>query len=324
MLSAAPLTPSQREVLEQLGATPDERPVFSDHLRDDLRGELDDAADALVPLLNDDEALFIGKRALSTVLGCPARYMADLAEPFEWSLPIARGVLAHKAIELSVFWPVEPTPLELVENALARLAEDESGIGRFVRGLDTTDTAELCSQANNRVSAFLECWPPLKRQWRPALESPVRAELAGGRIVLSGKVDLTLGKASGATAGKVIVDVKTGAFSPSHRDDLRFYALLDTLRIGVPPRRLATYYLDQGRFTPEDVTEALLRAAVARTVDAMTTIVALRAGQLDAARWPSAGCRFCPIRATCAEGSAYLRRRDDDDGQAGADDFDGM
>ena len=85
--------------------------------------------------------------------------------------------------------------------------------------------------------------------------------------MLSGKVDLALGQAEGDLAGKVLVDLKTGGFSPVHLDDLRFYALIETVRLGTPPRRLATYYLDQGRFVPEDVTEALLRSTTARVID---------------------------------------------------------
>ena len=79
-------------------------------------------------------------------------------------------------------------------------------------------------------------------------------------IVLSGKPDLTLGQPDGTVAGKVIIDFKTGGFSPSHREDLRFYALLEALRI-LPPRLLATYYLDQGRVHSEEVTHDLLLSA---------------------------------------------------------------
>ena len=87
------------------------------------------------------------------------------------------------------------------------------------------------------------------------LEAPVRAEFAEGKIILSGKVDLSLGKPYGNTAGKVLIDFKTGAFYPSHREDLRFYALLESIRLGVPPRMVATYYLDRSDFSIEHVTE---------------------------------------------------------------------
>ena len=96
------------------------------------------------------------------------------------------------------------------------------------------------------MSKFLECFPPLRAAWRPVTESRLIVELCGSRIRVQGKVDLTIGTADGLRAGKVIIDLKSGVASTSHRDDLRFYALLETIRIGVPPRLIASYYLDQG------------------------------------------------------------------------------
>ncbi len=91
--------------------------------------------------------------------------------------------------------------------------------------------------------------------------------------MFSGKVDLTLGHPEGNRAGKVLIDLKTGGFSPQHLEDLRFYALIETIRLGTPPRRVATYYLDQGKFVPEDITNDVLFAAAARLIDGTTKIV---------------------------------------------------
>ena len=113
---------------------------------------------------------------------------------------------------------------------------------------------------------FLECFPRLEPRWRPVAESRLRADLNDDRIVLSGKVDLTVGRAEGVRAGKVLIDLKTGGFAPSHRDDLRFYALIETLRLGVPPRLLASYYLDGGRLQDEVVSEDTLAVAFERVV----------------------------------------------------------
>ena len=105
------------------------------------------------------------------------------------------------------------------------------------------------------------------------LEAPIRAEFAKGSIILSGKVDLSLGKPLGTTAGKVIVDFKTGGFYSSHREDLRFYALLESIRLGVPPRMVATYYLDRSEFSSEHVTENVLESALFRVEDGIGKIV---------------------------------------------------
>ena len=42
-------------------------------------------------------------------------------------------------------------------------------------------------------------------------------------------------------------DLESGRFVPSHREELRFYALVEAMRTGQAPRRLATYSLVTAR-----------------------------------------------------------------------------
>src|SRR5690606_30420226 len=141
----------------------------------------------------------------------------------------------HKAIELMVNWRGEATPLDLVDEALASLERKENGLPVWLASCSELDRAELRSEVNERVAKFVETFPPLNKRWVPVTETGLRVELAGGRVVLQGRIDLTLGQPRGTTASKVLIDLKTGGFAPSHLDDLRFYALLDTLRLGTPP-----------------------------------------------------------------------------------------
>ncbi len=311
MIEAEPLNPAQQEVLDLLGATPDQRPTFDPTLRVELKAELEIALNHLSEHIPEDDILFVGKRQLAQVMGCETRYLAELEDDFEWSVPLARGTITHKAIELSAHWRGEKTPLALVDETLAKLEQDEANLGKWLQGLNEADRAELRGEVNNRVTAFLECWPPLRREWRPTLEAPVRVELAQGRIVLAGKVDLALGRAQGNVAGKVIVDLKTGRFSPVHRDDLRYYALLDAIRIGTPPRLVATYYLDQARFTPEDVSVALLEATVARVIDGVHRMVDLRYRDGAASTQTGPGCHWCPNLTKCEPGTAFVNEDDE-------------
>ncbi len=321
---APQLNPAQEAVLRQLGATPDERPVFDANLRVELKAELEVALSHLAARIPDDDVLYVGKRQLGQIMGCEDFYLADLADDFEWSIPVARGVLAHKAIELSVFWSGPKDPLTLTDETIARLEQDTRGIGHWLQGIGEADRAELRGEVNTRVGAFLETWPPLERRWRPMLEAPVRVEIAQGSIVLAGKVDLALGRAQGNTAGKVIVDLKTGRFSPTHRDDLRYYALLETIRVGTPPRRIATYYLDQGEFVPEDVSLAVLDATLARVCDAVERIVEVRYGGRPPRVQPGPSCRWCPKLDECGPGRRHLELDDElnDVAPLDLDDFD--
>jgi len=305
MIGEPELNPAQREVVELLGAPESERPQFDAGLRHELRAELEHELGPLVDQLDTADQLFVSKHKLSQVHGCEARYLAEETEQFAWSVPIARGTVAHKAIELGISWRGDPVPTDLVDESLARLSQGNDSIGDFLRTCGEADRAELRGQATDRVTTFFDCFPPLKAVWRPVPESKVRVELLDSRLVLSGKIDLSIGRANGTTAGKVLIDLKTGGFAPAHLDDLRFYALLESIKIGTPPRLLASYYLEEGRPHTEAVSEGLLHAALARTVDGVARMIELRAGSREPTKRTGPPCRWCPILDTCGEGTAW-------------------
>lgn len=308
-LSQPELNPAQQQVLEMLGAPKDERPTFDAALRDELRVELESRLTHLTGDLDPDDPVFVSKHKLGSVHGCEVRMLADEDAGFEWSVPTARGTVAHKAIELSVHWRGTPTPTELVDESIARLTNGDDGLADFLQRCSETDRTELRGEALDRVTKFLESFPPLQGRWRPVTESRARVELLDGRIILSGKVDLSLGRAEGTTAGKVLIDLKTGGFAPVHLDDLRFYALLETMRLGVPPRLVASYYLDSGTPRTEPVTVGLLDATVARVADGVERLVGLAHGTISPRLLTGPACRWCVALADCEAGRAHL---DDD------------
>ena len=310
-LTQPDLNPAQQQVLDLLGATADERPTFEPTLRHELRADLEHQLAHLAGDLDPDDPFFVSKHKLGSVHGCEVRMLADEAVGFEWSVPTARGTVAHKAIELSVNWRGEPTPAELVDESIARLANGGDSLAEFLQRASEVDRVELRGEALDRVTKFSESFPPLLARWRPVTESRARVELADGRIVLSGKVDLSLGQAKGTTAGKVLIDLKTGGFAPVHLDDLRFYALLETIRIGVPPRLVATYYLDSGTPRTESVTVGLLEATVARVADGVDRLVGLAHGTVEPRLRPGPACRWCVALADCETGRAHLDDHDD-------------
>jgi hypothetical protein len=305
--SGAPeLNAAQQQVVDLLGSAGGDRPQFDAGLRHELRADLEQQLAPIIERLPAGQQLFVNKHKLSQVHGCEARFLAESDGSFSWSVPLARGSIAHKAIELGVAWRGDVVPADLIDETMARLAQGNDGLGDWLRTCGEGDRAELRSQAVERVTSFFECFPPLKSQWRPVLEGKVRVELFDSRIVLSGKTDLALGAANGTTAGKVLIDFKTGGFAPAHIDDLRFYALLETLKIGTPPRLLASYYLESATPHPERVTEALLEAAVARTVDGVAKMIELSYTDSEPIKRAGSSCRWCPILAGCDVGRAHL------------------
>jgi hypothetical protein len=299
------LNPAQQRVLEALRAGERAGPA-DPHLGPRLRARLEEPLAELSRGLA--EPVQVSKAALAQIHACEAHYRAEEATPFSWSLATARGTVAHKAIELSLHRRDRPAPLTLVDAALQRLADDpDHRIAGFLLGLDETDRAELRSRVNDVVAKFAELWPPLSPAWRPRTESATRAELCGGRIRLAGKIDLALGTPQGLGPGTVLVDLKTGTPHAGHLDDLRFSALMETLRVGVAPFRLAGYYLDAGTMEVEDVDEDVLESALRRTLAGARKVVELRLGLRTPSVTANARCRWCPARPDCPDGQDWSR-----------------
>ena len=314
------LNPAQQEVLDLLGAAREDRPTFAPTLRATLRAELDDALADLTEAIDPADPMRVNKHDLAMVHGCERRHLTEKSRPFEWSPPIARGSVAHKAIELSLHRRGRPVALDLVDEALDRLERSDESISGWLATCSEAERAEVRAAANERVATFLECFPPLRAAWSPVTESRMRLDLLGGRVVISGRSDLTLGRADGHTAGKVIIDFKTGAPTTTHLDDLRLYALLEAVRIGTPPRLMASYYLDSGTAQAEVITEGVLHSAVVRTTDGIRKLHELAIGSRPPVVRPGGGCRWCAALGDCGEGRAHLGRLDDEDSDRFDDD----
>lgn len=297
----AGLTPLQHKTLGLLRRAADPV-VFDNAFVASLRADIEEAFEGFHERLGDD-TVFLSKHRLSSVLGCEVQHLLD--DTFTWSPPVAGGQVAHRAIQLLIHWRGDPVPADVVDEAIARLADDDTSLGDWIAGLSEADLADLRSVAVDKLIKFQECFPPLDKRAAPTTESTVRWPL-DGPIQLSGKVDLTIGRPAGAESRKVIIDLKTGWVSPRHREDLRFYALVETLRTQVPPRKLASFYLDAGEPVVEDVTERILLSASRRMLDAVNAEIELRVEGRPPVKRPGVSCRWCPLAPDCPEGHAHL------------------
>ena len=274
------------------------RPRFDPDLALTLREDLEDRLAAVAEALS--EPLWVSKRDLAQVHACEGHHQAEKEERFAWSARTAEGTVVHRALQLSMSARPEVPALALVDRALDSLRADETrtSLAPWLAGVDELELAEVRARAAHTVVSFRECWPPLRPAWQPRTEAPIGAEVCDGRIILRGRPDLVLGVARGDEARSLIVDLKTGRPRSSHADDLRFYALVQTLRVGVPPFRVASYYLDTATFQAEDVDAEVLAIAVGRTVDGVMRLVRLQAGEPPRLA-PGPTCAWCRARATC-------------------------
>lgn len=251
-----------------------------------------------------EQPLRVTKHWLTVIHGCEVQFLAERDAPFSWNINTVRGTIVHKAIELLINWKNDPSPIIIVDAAITSVVNNpRESASEFVASLTAEELAELRGTVVGAVTTYTECFPPLKPQWRPVVESPLRYALFNESIVLSARLDLVIG----LPGRKVIIDLKTGRITPNHRDDLRFYALVDTLRSRQPPRRLATYSLDAARLDAEDVSEGVLQAAVRRTADGARAMAEVVTKKRDPVKRPGSQCRWCPVFDQCDEGQRHLR-----------------
>jgi hypothetical protein len=297
------LTPAQQRTLDALRRTDDEPLVFDAGFVAELRR---DAADGIAELTQrlDDHTLAVNKFNVAEVLACEEHFVHPA--PFAWSPAIACGKVSHRAIELLLNWRGEPTPTDLVDDALVRLVDDDRSLGEWLATLGPGDMADVRGRAVARVTQFGECFPPLRRTWHPVTEAQIRWPL-GGPITLRAKADIVIGRPSGQESRKVLIDLKSGGVSHRHREDLRYYALVETLVREVPPRTVASFSLEAGDAVVEAVSEGLLRSSLRRTLDAIERMVELQVEGRPPRPVPSVGCFRCRdlvVAASEAEGSA--------------------
>lgn len=312
MTTRTPWTPNQLRVIRELLEWDDELMPLQgpthvrDGLRDDLTAELEELTRGAAALFADhDESLSINKFDLARVHKCEGLYVAT--DEFQWTVKKARGRVVHRGIQKSLagrFRQMPPLELarETVESMIA--GSEDSDFGDYLSKLDSSSMGELLTESGSLLAAFASDWPPIRPSMHPRIEPTMQAWLHGGLVAIKGRFDLALGPPGRGPV--VIVDFKTGAKAPEHRDEMRYYALLETLRNGVPPIRVATYYLDGGWEPPEEVNEGVLRSAVRRTGVGVDQIARLWWREHAPVLSPGWHCRYCPLKQDCAVGSRWL------------------
>ncbi len=308
---AAALNPTQQRVLDDLIGRRADRPTFPDNLGEMLRSEMEERLTHLAPALGGGD-LYVTKGHVAQVLQCEGYHLDEFESGFEWSAANAGGTVSHKAIELTIGLKRPATPVELVDLAMDRLMEDdrEKSLGEWLRTAPEVEVAEVRAAAMDWVTKFQDGFPALSTDWRPRVESRLTATFCDEQFTVQGRVDLALGQARGTQANVLILDFKTGRAASHHLDDLRFYAVLETLRTGVPPYRVASYYLDSGQWHAEDISVEVLQSAARRIVDAIARIVDVRVQGREPNLTPGPQCGWCGVNQTCSGALEWNRDRD--------------
>ncbi|MEX0832745.1 MAG: PD-(D/E)XK nuclease family protein [Actinomycetota bacterium] len=282
-------------------------PGASTAFPDGLDSLLGDRLDAAARRLDLSEKMWLHKRLINQLLQCEGHGQAALLgeeDAFTFSPKSATGTLLHKVIELEVVSRDELDVGQIAESAAERLREDEA-FGEFWNQLDRLQRDEVLMDAVRVADQFRSTFPPLRelrRELSPVTELRLRAEFADGKLTVSGRPDLVLGQVRADGATRLLVDLKTGDARAEYPEDLRLYALIHTLRFGVPPRRVASLFLDSGIAQAEDVTQETLEHAADRVIKAAGKAADLLEG--EPALTPGPYCSWCPRGLTCPESLA--------------------
>jgi hypothetical protein len=256
---AAPSAPV--ELLDRLRGDADRRPVVDPGLAGGLREWLEDgAADALGAAWPRGEQIVVDRRMISSAVGG--------ATAAEVTAPLARAVLVSALFRQLVTTGRIDDP---VADALSAVGVDGRGdrIAEFLVRLPSAERAALLAQIVDHAEVLITTWPAVAPAWLPRTAERRIVPVAGGRIVLSGVIDLVLGAPARDRASVCLVDVRTGERRADHCEDRHFLGLLETVCAGAPPFRLATFYSATGEVDVEDVDDELLFAAARRAVDAI-------------------------------------------------------
>jgi hypothetical protein len=301
----AELNPQQRDVRDELLLYGQERPTPDRDLGQSLRRRAIDELTALAAGVDGSDWIRVDKHRLSQAHTCTGYLRARSKEEFGWSVANVRGKVLHRALEGLIMSAYHRAPLELAHAAIDELAEDvdDRSPGPFLAALPAGDRQDLARDVNDLLIKFVSDWPPVLAGWSPRVESPVK--LAFGAVHLQAQFDLALGVPLGDEARTFIVDFKSGWQQSDHRQEARFYGLMETLRSRIPPYRVATYYLDSGEYTFDDVDDELLTTTFDWMVEGIRRIVLARSDD-PVPYEPSAACRWCPGRHDCDDGQQWL------------------
>jgi hypothetical protein len=255
---------SQGDVLARLRDRSAQRPLVDPGLAGGLRAWLEDGAGALVAARGDDAPpLFLGPRLL---LGDPpAVGVTERGYPDQ----MVTSYLVHALFRQLVTSGSVGDPLTDALDALS-IQPSRAGLVHHVNGLDRPAKQALSAALRTQVGHLRRLTPTFAPGWLPRTDDRVAIPLAGGRVVLGGVFDLLVGAPMAGRASVCAIQLTSGGPWAYARTALHYLALLETLRTGIPPFRLALLDSAVGRYVVEDVHEDHLRAMVAHVVTRLT------------------------------------------------------
>ena len=258
------------EVLALLRDGSGRRPRFDPGLSGGLRSWLEDAAAELVARRGEDASpIFLGPRLLWHGSDPTTGSTETSTDPYstEWMT----SCLVRALFRQVVLSGVVDDPLGDALDAL-RVDPGRIDMARHIDQLSSETRAALAASLRIHVENLMNLTPRFAARWLPRTDDRVAIPLAGGRVVLTGVFDLLVGAPVAGRATLCALGLTTGGRWSQARTALHYLALLETLRSGTPPFRLALLHSSAGRYGVEDVLEEHLRTIVSHVVVCLSTV----------------------------------------------------
>jgi len=255
------------EVLALLRGGDGERQRFDPGLAGGLRAWLEDAAYEAVSTRGDGAGpLVLGPHRLLGAVGGPdgTGRRLDAGDP-DCGLAVDDAVPSEETVlsrvvhalfrQLVNVGALGDDPLDDALDALRAEGEASGSVLRHIEGLTGPAKGVLSETVCLHARHLSALVPRLAPGWLPRTDDRVAVPLAGGRVVLRGVFDLLIGAPVPGRASLCALGLSTGGPWPRERRSLHYLALLETLRSGNPPFRIALLESASGRYGVEDVRE---------------------------------------------------------------------
>jgi hypothetical protein len=256
-----------------------------------LRGWLEQAAGSDLA----GEPLVVTKDRLTQALACESHAADSQFAHRPPTVALACGALMGVLFRQLVTVGAIDDPMA---DGLAALSVDDrqGDLVSWIAQLGGPERDELAGEVERQAEGLGRRWPSLEPAWLPRTHQSVRAGLAGGAVELSARVDLAIGRPLPHKASVALVEVKSGARRPEHRDDRHFDALVEAVRSPAPPFVVATYYTRTGELDVDPVSPELLVESARRTAVGISRMRQLAEG---APSRPGDRCSWCALQSDC-------------------------
>ncbi len=275
----------------------------------ELRGRLEAAARAAVleaDLPGDAGPLRLPKHRIAALLDCERHVLAALSDGLGDGLgEDPRAVALGRLVDVLTGYRVLKGPAARRDLAMgtelirADAGDRPDAVLNWLDGLTTDERGDLTTELDRRLDRLLAGWPSFDPAWWPRTQEPVALTLADGQVVVSGRLDVTVGGPPTAWP-MAVIEVKSGRFSGAALDEQLLYALLVALRDGRAPGLVVTCAALSDGPVAYPVTIAHLRPAAGRLEAALAAAGRLAGGRhrpIERASWR---CRPCPAQRSCS------------------------